>query len=741
MLIEGLSFYWPEQVDQPGAPIAYPPLFEGMTGISAVADVVFRNNQVTNAYIFFRVPAATTVGDVHFLENRICALSVCFDIPNAADIIFIHGNFFSWGVFQGEVLHYGGGNGAVTNITLTTSAGVAAGASQIPVSTTAGVVPGMAASGNGAIPAGTLITAVSSNSVTLSAALTAPLAQGATFNAVNTDYYLKNYATTESVWFRISGNGSASGASSTTDGGPIAYGNFVFGYRTGVLVDGGTLSGSFIGTHFDSIGNVLRVINGGTVVTTRFSEFSVYGYINPDTAAPAPLFEVLDPAPIAYESSSGADFMLTVSGMEVGFCQGPVFVIKGDDVYEVKISGCKLTRYSHGAINGPYPALIIDAPNGRLTFTGNDLLPQDGGIGIVITAIQSALIASNHFAFCSVPVDVETAGGQIVCAANASYNTWGATALATGQLAATTLSVGGSISAGNTLTLTASGAGLASPVSVTYTVAASDTPASVAAGIEALLAQQSAIVPGALSAPAAAGATTLTLYSTSGIIAGMKVYGQNVPARTVVSSVSGNQVTLSAGLSALTPSNTPITFAGPLAALSAAFPAMPRLWTAWHPASASLVLYAPSASGLSFQTSVSSGASLTASLASANTHAAANLMDAGNGWDRPNGAFAPTPRLGYSYQTPGSGVTLSYPPGSGLLAIGGGAALSSLTIDLPPQPYDGEVVRIATIPAISSLTVATTTGAGVLGNPGSLPANSSVAFAWLGAAGVWARLQ
>lgn len=739
VLIEGLCFYWPEQLDGPSAPIPYPPLFEGMTGISAVADVVFRNNQVTNAYIFFQVPQATTVGDVHFLNNRICALSVCFDIPNAADIVFIHGNFFSWGVFQGEVLHYGGGAGAVQSVALSTSAGVAAGTTQIPVTSGAGVIPGMQAAGNAAIPAGTLITAVSPNSVTLSAPLTAPLAQGATFTALNADYYLKYAATTESVWFRISGNGSAAGPSATTDGGPIAYGNFVFGYRTGVLVDGGTLSGSFIGTHFDSIANVLRVINGGTVVTTRFSEFSVYGYINPDTAAPAPLFEVIDPAPIPYESSSGADFMLAVSGMEVGFCQGPVFVIRGDDVYEVKITNSKLTRYSHGAVNGPWPALLIDAPNGRLSFTGNDLLPQDGGLGIVITAVQSALIASNHFAFCSVPIDIETSSGQIVCAANASYNTWGASAIATGLLSATALSVGGTITAGNTLTLTASGGGLASPVAVTYTVQASDTPASVAQGLAALLAAQSAIVPGALSAPAAAGAVTLTLYASTGILPGMRVYGQNVPAGTVVSAVSGTQVTLSAGLSALTPANTPITFAGPLAALSAAFPAMPRLWTVWHPAQAELVLYTPAAAGVSFAASLSGGATLTASLNPLGTRAGANLMDAGNGWDRPNGAFAPLPRLGYSYQTPASGATLAYPPGAGLLAIGGGT-LSSLTIDLPPQPVDGEVVRIATLPAIGSLSVATTTGAGVLGAPGSLAANTSIAFIWLGAAGVWARL-
>jgi|BEDMetMinimDraft_2_1075160.scaffolds.fasta_scaffold00285_7 hypothetical protein len=740
VLIEGLCFYWPEQVDQPGAPIAYPPLFLGMTGISAVADVVFRNNQVTNAYIFFQVPAATTVGDVHFLENRICALSVCFDIPNAADIVFIHGNFFSWGVFQGEVLHYGGGQGAVQSVALTTSAGVAAGATQIPVTASAGVVPGMQATGNAAIPPGTLISAVGSTSVTLSNALTAPLAQGAGFSAVNADYYLKYAATTESVWLRITGNGSAAGPSSTTDGGPIAYGNFVFGYRTGVLVDGGTLSGSFIGTHFDSIGNVLRVINGGTVVTTRFSEFSVYGYLNPDSAVPLPLFEVIDPAPIPYESSSGADFMLAVSGMEVGFCQGPVFVIKGDDVYEIKISNSKLTRYSHGAVNGPYPALLIDAPNGRLTFTGNDVLPQDGGIGLVLTAIQSALIASNHFAFCSVPIDVETASGQIVCAANASYNTWGASALATGLLAATSLTLGGTPAAGGTLTLTASGGGLASPLAVTYTVQAGDTPASVAAGLAALLAGETSIAPGVLSAPAAAGATTLSLYGTAGVAAGMKVYGPNVPAGTVVSAVSGNTVTLSAGLSALTPANTALTFAGPLAALGASFPAMPRLWTALHPSQGSLILYSPAAAPLAFTVNVSSGAGLTATLGTPAIRAGANLLDAGNGWDRPNGAFAPLPRLAYSYQTPASGATVAFPPGAGLLAIGGGGTLGALTIDLPPQPADGEVVRIATLPAISSLSVATTTGAGVLGAPGSLAADSAIAFVWLGAAGVWARL-
>ncbi len=643
VLIERLCFYYPNQFDQPEGPIVYPPLFLGMTGISAVADVVFTDNQVTNAYDFFTVPAATTLGDVMFARNRICALNVCFTLPNVADIVFMSDNFFSWGVFQDEMLHYGGGAAATVAATLTLAAGVAAGSTVLPVSSVTNLVPGMPLAANAAIPYNATIASIAGNSITITVPTLAALAAGATFQAVKNAYYLRNYATTRSVWLLVTGNGSASGPSSTTNGGPIAVGNFVFGYRTAILVDGGTLAGNFTETSFDSIGSVLQVINNGTLQTTHFGNFSVYGYISGDTSAPLPLFLIDNPAPNASESASGADLMLTVANMEVGFCEGMIFDIKGDYVYEVRITDSKLTRYAHNGVISPQPALRIDAPNARLSLIGNEILPQDGGVGVQLSAILAATIVGNCFVGCNVPLDIETASGFLTLAGNTAIATGGSAAIATGLLAATEVSIGGSITAGDVLTLTVSGnAVIGGPVATSYTVQSGDTTASAALGLASAVSATIAIVPATILDTALAGANTLTLYDASALAVGMVAYGNAaIPAATRITAISGNTVTLSAAISAEIAFNGAVTFATPLAVLSGNYAPSAGVFVTVHPGAATLVLHAPQAASLSLAATTSSGASETLTITTLATNAAGNVHDVGNGWDKPSYAFAP----------------------------------------------------------------------------------------------------
>ncbi len=808
VLIERLCFYYPNQVDQPSGPIVYPPLFLGMSGISAVADVVFTDNQVTNCYDFFTVPASVTVGDVMFTRNRICALNVCFTLPNVADIVFLSDNFFSWGVFQDEMLHYGGGGAAATNaVTLTLSSGVAAGSNVLPVASVANLVPGMPLSGNAAIPYNATIASISGNSVTITVPTLAALASGATVNANENLYYLRNYATTESVWMLISGNGSETGASTTTNGGPFSINNFVFGYQTGILVAGGTLSGNFTETSFDSIGSILRVIENGTLVATHFSNFSVYGYIAGDQSAPISLFEIDNPAPISYESSTGADLMLTVSGMEVGFCEGSVFDIRGDYVYEIRITDSKLTRYSHNGAISPLPALRIDAPNARLSFIGNDVLPQDGGVGVQITNVLAATIVGNSFAGCAVPIDIETGLGLLTLSGNTTINTGGASAIATGLLAATEVTLGGTITAGDVLTLSVAGSVVAGgPVTASYTVVAGDSFGSIAHGLAAALDAKIAIAPATLVATANAGASTFALYNASALSVGMTAYGNPaIPTGARITAISGNSVTLSAALTAELAFNSAVTFATPLAVLSGTFAASAGVFITAHPAAGTLVLYAPENAGISLAATTSSGASETLTITTQASQASANVHDVGNGWDKPNYAYAafangivpgavnglqffgaasggapriasagsdaaialqlagqgggavvlgtrgasgsPVALLGaraeqsYSYQTPTNGSAITIANNSSLLQIAGVATLASLTVTLPAQPIDGQEVAIATIPAITALTLLANSGQMIAGAPSSLSANSAARFIFLATESLWARLQ
>ncbi len=145
---------------------------------------------------------------------------------------------------------------------------------------------------------------------------------------------------------------------------------------------------------------------------------------------------------------------------------------------------------------------------------------------------------------------------------------------------AETVTVGGTITAGNTLTLTATGSGITgSPVSVTYTVLVSDTIDTIASALAALINANANLVAANISASAvlavvtinypstltvawsestSSGATeTLTLASGSGTTAGLTV--------TAISTGSlGNKisVTFAAGSTSSTTTATVIGFAG-----------------------------------------------------------------------------------------------------------------------------------------------------------------------------------
>lgn len=106
---DGLVFFWPDQLDQPGAPIPYPPLFTAAPQTPA-ADITFRNCQVTNAFDFLSVIAPGAVAGNIFIANcRIFALRRCFDLAAVPEVLMMENNLFSFGVYQNEVQHWSGG--------------------------------------------------------------------------------------------------------------------------------------------------------------------------------------------------------------------------------------------------------------------------------------------------------------------------------------------------------------------------------------------------------------------------------------------------------------------------------------------------------------------------------------------------------------------------------------------------------------------------------------------------------
>lgn len=106
---DGLVFFWPNQRDEEGAPQPYPPLFTAAPR-TAAADITFRNCQVTNAFDFLSVTAADSkAGNIFIANCRIFALRNCFALTNVPDVLMLDNNLFSYGVYQAEVNHWGGG--------------------------------------------------------------------------------------------------------------------------------------------------------------------------------------------------------------------------------------------------------------------------------------------------------------------------------------------------------------------------------------------------------------------------------------------------------------------------------------------------------------------------------------------------------------------------------------------------------------------------------------------------------
>ncbi|MBV9756817.1 MAG: hypothetical protein JO047_07165 [Alphaproteobacteria bacterium] len=428
--IDGIVFFYPNQIDQPSAPIVYPPLFTSAPGSGQIALLTIQNCQITNAYDVLTVPENVVFGDVLISGNRICAVNTCFTLPNVPDVIYVTDNLFSFGVYQVEYLHGpGGGSHAQTPIPLNTTADAPAGSSQLHFSNTSQVTAGMPVQDNQIAP-GTTVTAVSGNTVSISSPTLGDIPADSTITFVLNTYYLRNYTAQNATWLLITGNGTANAISTIGHGGTVATNNYVFGFRYGIHVSGGNLQiGRFTNTSFDEVGTILQCDNNGTVFDLQIDNFLAYGLLGTTTSSPPTTLFVIDNPPP--DSGGNPNARLTVTGMTIGFSTGTAFDISGANVAEVKVTDCKLTRFANTAAGQPYCAMHIDAPNARLLFVGNDILPASAGNnGVEIAAVLMANLVGNSFSFLQAPLLITTTSGFISLAGNSSFGTTGSSAIA-----------------------------------------------------------------------------------------------------------------------------------------------------------------------------------------------------------------------------------------------------------------------------------------------------------------------
>ena len=427
--IDGIVFFYPNQIDQPSAPIVYPPLFTSAPGAGQVVMLTITNCQITNAYDVLTIPENVVCGDVVIDNNRICAVNTCFTLPNVPEVIYVTNNLFSFGIYQVEYLHGpGGGTHAQALINLTTTADTPAGSATLHFANAGEITVGMPVQGSNIAP-NTSVSAISGNIVTVSPGTVGDVPGGSNITFVQNTYYLRNYTAQNATWLLITGNGTGSAISTISHGGIIATNNYVFGFRYGIHVSGGTLLiAQLTNTGFDEVGTILQCDNHGTVYDLQIDNFLAFGLLS--TTAPSPpttLFVIDNPPP---DSFGNANARLSITGMAVGFSTGTLFDISGANVSEVKITDCKLTRYAATSSGQPYFALRINAPNSRLLFSGNDVISASpGNTGIQINAIAAANIVGNTFTFLQVPIDIETTGGMISISGNSGTGTSGSGAV------------------------------------------------------------------------------------------------------------------------------------------------------------------------------------------------------------------------------------------------------------------------------------------------------------------------
>jgi len=96
----------------------------------------------------------------------------------------------------------------------------------------------------------------------------------------------------------------------------------------------------------------------------------------------------------------------------------------------------------------------------------------------------------------------------------------------------------------------------------------------------------------------------------------------------------------------------------------------------------------------------------------------------------------------YLFSAPASGSTIVMAAEQSVASLNPAAALSALTITMPPTPYDGKIVSMFSTLAITTLTLNTSNGATfVPAQPGTLAQGGSLSFIYDKALNQWHRFQ
>lgn len=95
----------------------------------------------------------------------------------------------------------------------------------------------------------------------------------------------------------------------------------------------------------------------------------------------------------------------------------------------------------------------------------------------------------------------------------------------------------------------------------------------------------------------------------------------------------------------------------------------------------------------------------------------------------------------YDYQASTTGFSYTFAAGTQTLLINPADTLATGTITMPASPADGMTITFSSTKQITTLTVNANTGQSITGTPGTLPANTTMAFVYRLANTTWYPMQ
>lgn len=380
--MSGLTVIYPNQVEGPSAPIAYPPLFVNENNTTTVAGFKldhFTCIGATTLCQFGSLDEFEKAGQLAFRGVRAFCTGTYLDLTHTPDTV--HADHCSWGlhVYGDEVSHFGSaGAGGILTVTSITRSGTTATVTTAVAhgrSTGASVtITGAAETDYNVINAEITVTGSTTFTYEVENSPSTP----ATGTIKANIFPLRAAHRDNAKWLRVWGDGTASSISTKSVDGLAIVNNSWLGFDSIIYIAGEndasgehggflqivTLTGGFV----DQTKHLLKVGAGGAIYTFTATGFTGYQERAGDTTWFGYFIDIADPAP---GPGTTTFTEVNISDCEMGYMRGGLLSVEGDYVERVSITGFSCPVCIHTTENGDRDFVVIDAPNADIILHMN----------------------------------------------------------------------------------------------------------------------------------------------------------------------------------------------------------------------------------------------------------------------------------------------------------------------------------------------------------------------------------